>query len=105
MAKNESIIVSKVIDSYSSLHSVKKVARELHISAGTVSAILKENNISLSWNAKSESKPTGRPRRTKPSNDACCNCRGYSPASSNEGYCLRHRRTAYAFKREPCFYH
>lgn len=105
MAKNESIIVSKVIDSYSSLHSVKKVARDLHISAGTVSAILKENNISLSWNAKSESKATGSPRRTKPSDDACFYCGGYSMATSLEGYCITLHCSAYAFDRQPCFHH
>jgi len=94
-------IIPDVIQTYKECGDVLTTARSLHLGTKTVTTLLLQNGIELHSNRASRSYNKRRQDQVV-GDDKCRTCRSYSPVSQREGYCLRHHRSVFGFKEEPC---
>lgn len=95
--KDYSQVAPGVIQAYSQIRNVTKVARLFNMSPVTAKRILDENKVETGkWGTH------GRKRTFTFAKDSCHFCHSFSPCTTTMGYCLKHRRSVAGRNIEGC---
>ena len=96
--KDYSQVAPGVIQAYSQIRNVTKVARLFNMSPVTAKRILEENKVETGkWGTH------GRKRTFTFEKNSCHFCHSFSSCSTTMGYCLRHHRSVAGRNIESCF--